>query len=81
MDLDLSGPETSLLERLLNERKVSLASGRGNGGDEEMELIDRLLRKITHPMRGGIDQSESALLSDIEESIAPEIPPEKRQSL
>ena len=78
MEFDLSAPESQLLERLLNDHRGALTGQGGPESAQELLLVDKLLRKLTHPMRGGIEQSDSALLSDVGESIAPEIPPEKR---
>jgi hypothetical protein len=76
MEFDLSAPESQLLERLLEEHRRKLLDTGGHGVD--VALVDGLLRKLIHPMRGGVDQSDSALMSDIGESIAPEIPFEER---
>ncbi|HEX5141659.1 MAG TPA: hypothetical protein VFX19_11985 [Dehalococcoidia bacterium] len=76
MEFDLSAPESQLLEQLLQERREKLVAS-GNHGDD-VAVVDKLIRKLVHPMRGGIDQSDSALMSDIGDSIAPEIPFEER---
>jgi hypothetical protein len=79
MEFDLSAPESQLLQRLLRDHQSALARNPAAGAEEEVQLVERLLRKLTHPMRGGVEQSDGALMSDVGESIAPEIPDEQRK--
>lgn len=75
MEFDLSAPECELLNRLLTKYRSTMAE---LGASDASELADGLLRKLNHPMRGGVDQPDEALYSDIGKSIPPEIPVEDR---
>jgi hypothetical protein len=66
MELSLSEAEVRLVERLLNEHQSGLPT---DGSGEERELVATLLHKLSHPMRGVIEQDDSALLTDVGESI------------
>ena len=67
MELSLSGAETRLIERLLQDYQ-----DRSSGlSAEERELVANLLHRLSHPMRGGLAQDDSALLTDVGGSIAP----------
>jgi len=75
MEFDISAPEYELLNRLLTKYRSTMADLRAN---DATELADGLLRKLNHAMRGGVDQRDEALYSDIGASIPPEIPVEDR---
>jgi hypothetical protein len=75
MEFDISAPECELLNRLLSKYRDAMADLRQA---EAAELADGLLRKLNHPMRGGVDQPDEALYSDIGASIPREIPVEDR---
>jgi hypothetical protein len=78
MEFDLSAPECELLNRLLSKYRDAMAD---LGQTEAAELANGLLHKLNHPMRGGVDQPDEALYSDIGESIPPDIPIEERLAL
>ena len=78
MEFDLSAPESELLNRLLTKYRSTMAD---MGATDATELVDGLLRKLNHPMRGGVDQPDEALYSDIGESIPQDIPIEERLAL
>ena len=75
MEFDISAPECELLNRLLTKYSDAMAD---LGMQEASELADGLLRKLNHPMRGGVDQPDEALYSDIGASIPRDIPIEER---
>jgi hypothetical protein len=75
MEFDLSAPEYELLNRLLTKYRAAMFD---LGATETAELVDGLLHKLNHPMRGGVDQPDEALYSDIGESIPKDIPVEER---
>ena len=78
MEFDISAPECDLLNRLLTKYREAMADV---GATEAAELADGLLHKLNHPMRGGVDQPDEALYSDIGESIPDDIPIEERLAL
>lgn len=75
MEFDISAPECELLNRLLTKYRAAMTDIGETGA---AELADGLMRKLNHPMRGGVDQPDAALYSDIGKSIPPEIPVEDR---
>jgi hypothetical protein len=75
MEFDLSAPECELLDRLLTKYRSTMDD---LGNSDAAELADGLLRKLNHSMRGGVDQPDEALYSDIGASIPREIPVEDR---
>ena len=75
MEFDLSAPDCELLNRLLTKYRATMSD---LGAAEATELVDGLLRKLNHPMRGGVDQPDEALDSDIGESLPEDIPVEER---
>ena len=78
MEFDISAPECELLNRLLTKYREAMSDV---GMQEASELADGLLRKLNHPMRGGVDQPDEALYSDIGASIPRDIPIEERLAL
>ena len=75
MEFDISAPECELLNRLLTKYRDAMSD---LGMQEASDLADGLLRKLNHPMRGGVDQPDEALYSDIGASIPRDIPIEER---
>jgi hypothetical protein len=71
MDLDLSETEVQLIERLLRAFVEQTQSGA-----ESVAIAQELLHRLAHPMRGGLEQSDQALMTDVGESIAPNQAPD-----
>jgi hypothetical protein len=71
MDLDLSEAEVQLIERLLRAYVEQTQSDA-----ESVATAEDLLHRLTHPMRGGLDLSDQALVTDVGESIAPNQAPD-----
>ena len=78
MEFDLPAPECELLNRLLTKYRETVSD---LGAADATELVDGLLRKLNHPMRGGVDQPDEALYSDIGASIPEDISVEVRLAL
>ena len=68
MELSLSGIEVRIIERLLREYQARQA---GEADMEEREAVESLLHRLSHPMRGGLEQSDAALMTDVGESVRP----------
>jgi hypothetical protein len=71
MDIDLSEEEVQLIERLL---KAYVEQAQSDA--DSVAIAEELLHRLTHPMRGGLEQSDQALMTDVGESIAPNQAPD-----
>lgn len=64
--VDLDEAEARLLERLLNDYRTAVEAANDR---QAIELVEGLLHKLSHPVRGVIPQDAGALLTDVDESI------------